>query len=246
MLDWLRRDPRSPQARQAETIEIDGRVLAIEVRQLAQARRMTMRLAPDGSAVRISVPRWVPAREAHAFARSRRDWLAGQLAKIPLPTTLADGATLHVRGEALVLRHDPAAPRRVRIADGILNVGGPSDSLESRLKRWLQAEARARVEPDLAHYCALAGQAVPALSLSGAQRRWGSCSSGGTIRINWRLIMAPDLVRRSVVAHEVAHLVHFDHSPAFHKCLADLFEGNVHHANRWLSEHGRSLYGPFG
>ena len=38
-------------------------------------------------------------------------------------------------------------------------------------------------------------------------------------RINWRLVMAPDPVRRSVVAHEVAHLVHFDHSPAFHALL---------------------------
>jgi hypothetical protein len=36
--------------------------------------------------------------------------------------------------------------------------------------------------------------------------------------------MAPDAVRRSVVAHEVAHLVHFDHSPAFHALLDALFE----------------------
>ena len=87
---------------------------------------------------------------------------------------------------------------------------------------------------------------MPALALSSANRRWGSCAADGSIRINWRLIMAPDSVRRSVVAHEVAHLVHFDHSPAFHAFLAKIFEGSVPSANRWLKEKGRSLYVPFG
>jgi predicted metal-dependent hydrolase len=53
-------------------------------------------------------------------------------------------------------------------------------------------------------------------------------------------------VRRSVVAHEVAHLVHFDHSPAFHACLAAIFEGNVDEANGWLKRYGPGLYQPFG
>ncbi|MFA7587072.1 MAG: M48 family metallopeptidase, partial [Novosphingobium sp.] len=66
------------------------------------------------------------------------------------------------------------------------------------------------------------------------------------IRINWRLIMAPDPVRRSVVAHEVAHLVHFDHSPRFHALLADLFEDDLSAANEWLKREGRNLYAWFG
>jgi predicted metal-dependent hydrolase len=58
--------------------------------------------------------------------------------------------------------------------------------------------------------------------------------------------MAPDFARRSVVAHEVAHLVHFDHSPRFHTLLANLFEGDVSEANAWLKREGRGLYLPFG
>ena len=66
------------------------------------------------------------------------------------------------------------------------------------------------------------------------------------MRLNWRLVQAPDFVRRSVVAHEVAHLVHFDHSPAFHTLLDRLYEGDIELANRWLSKHGRTLYAAFG
>ena len=86
----------------------------------------------------------------------------------------------------------------------------------------------------------------PALRLSRALRRWGSCSGKGCIRINWRLVQAPDHVRRSVVAHEVAHLVHFDHSPAFRALLAQLFEGDLAAADDWLRREGRGLYAAFG
>lgn len=241
MLDWLLRPPRQDPA-----VEIAGRSLPIVVRRLDRARRMTMRLAPDGSEVRISIPRWTRTDEAFAFAQSRQDWLARQLAALPAPGTLAHGTVVHFRGQPLVLAHDPTAPRKPVVVVGELRVGGPAASLAPRLLRWLQGEARAQIAQDLAHYCARADQPCPALSLSSAQRRWGSCAQDGTIRINWRLIMAPDAVRRSVVAHEVAHLLHFDHSPAFHHCLKTLFEGSVHEANRWLKANGRSLYVPFG
>ncbi|HCH93759.1 MAG TPA: metal-dependent hydrolase, partial [Erythrobacter sp.] len=98
---------------------------------------------------------------------------------------------------------------------------------------------------DAADYCAR-GQLAPApVRLSRARKRWGSCSSEGVLRLNWRLVQAPDAIRRSVVAHEVAHLVHFDHSPAFHALLARLYEGDIAQANRWLSAHGRELYAAF-
>ena len=58
--------------------------------------------------------------------------------------------------------------------------------------------------------------------------------------------MAPPFVRRSVVAHEVAHLVHFDHSPAFHAFLGDIYDGDVREADRWLRREGRALYRLFG
>ena len=49
-------------------------------------------------------------------------------------------------------------------------------------------------------------------------------------------------VRRSVVAHEVAHLRHMNHSPDFYAWLDHLFEGDRKSADRWLKAHGRGLY----
>lgn len=241
MLDWLKPDPRKP-----HILELGDMRLPLVIRRLARARRMTLRLAPDGSEVRLSIPQWGRTAEAIAFAQSRRDWLARQLAALPQPLPIAPGSTLLYRGEALSIGHDPRLARKPRLHEASIRLGGPVDSIAARLKRWLEGEARALLAEDLAQYCDRAGRPLARLALSGARRRWGSCSPAGSIRINWRLVMAPDFVRRSVVAHEVAHLVHFDHSPAFHALLGELFEGDIAAANAWLKREGRSLYLPFG
>ena len=241
MIGWLRRAEPKP-----ATIVVAGRELPLAIRAHARATRLTMRLAPDGSEVRITVPRGFRAAEAVAFARSRQSWLAQQLARVPRHAPPAPGGALHYRGTALPIDWHATHPRTPAIIGDTLRCGGPAETLAPRLARWLAAEAQALLADDLLHYCARAGVAAPALRLSRAQRRWGSCSSGGTVRINWRLVQAPDHVRRSVVAHEVAHLLHFDHSPAFHAALARIYDGDLPTADRWLKAHGRSLYAAFG
>ena len=240
MIDWLRRPPADP------VIEIAGRALPIAIRRHARAKRLTMRLAPDGSEVRVTLPRWCAARDALVFAHARTDWLERQLAAVPCAVPPAPGGMLRYRGRELAIAWEAALRRRPLLDGEALLVGGPRESLPVRLQRWLEAEARRLVAEDLAFYCARAGRPAPMLRLSRARRRWGSCSDRAALRVNWRLVQAPDHVRRSVVAHEVAHLAHFDHSPAFHAELARLFEGEVKDADRWLKDHGRGLYAAFG
>ena len=240
MIEWLRELNRDP------VIEISGRTLPIELRRHATAKRLTLRLAPDGNAVRITLPRWTASKEAVNFAHSRAEWLAQQLAKVPQQRDPVAESRLDFRGQALTIAWAADKPRKARVDGDALHIGGPQDTLHRRLQRWLEAEALQHFEKDAAFYCQRAGLAPAPVRLTRAKRRWGSCSSGGMLRLNWRLVQAPDHVRRSVVAHEVAHLVHFDHSPAFHSLLDTIFEDQIEDANRWLTQHGRTLYTSFG
>lgn len=243
MIDWLRR-------RDPPTATIGGRELPVAIRRHARARRLTMRLAPDGSEIRVTLPQWGRTLDAMVFVQSRIGWLETQLAAVPGSMPPGHGGTLAFRGEAVTIDWSARHPRRPSLAEASVRLGGPEAGLPARLKRWLEGEALRLIAADLAHYCALVGREVPVLRLSRAQRRWGSCSgpkgAGHCIRINWRLVQAPDFVRRSVVAHEVAHLVHFDHSPAFHALLGEIFEGDIAQADAWLKREGRGLYVPFG
>ena len=244
MIDWLRRSKEEP------TVTIGDRVLPLAIRRHPRATRLTMRLAPDGSEVRITLPRWGRTLDALVFVRSRTDWLETQIAAIPEAVTPGPGTTLAYRGERLPIEWNPRLPRKPALGEAGIRLGGPEDTVPARIRRWLEGEALRLLGEDLAHYCEIAGRPVPELRLSRAQRRWGSCSGpkgqGQCIRINWRLVQAPDAVRRSVVAHEVAHLVHFDHSPAFRALLAGLFEGDLDAADGWLRREGRGLYAAFG
>ena len=240
MIEWLRDQKLPPE------IEIAGRSLPIELRRHPTAKRLTLRLAPDGSAVRITLPRWCASKEAVAFAHARAEWLGHQLAKVPEERDPVAERRLDYRGQSLAIAWDEDAPRKPRLDGDTLHIGGPEETLSKRLTRWLDAQALALFADDAAFYCERAGLPVAPVKLTRARRRWGSCSSEGVLRLNWRLVQAPDHVRRSVVAHEVAHLVHFDHSPAFHALLGAIFEGDIEEANRWLSQHGRTLYSAFG
>lgn len=240
MIDWLRRTSSEPAVTVGET------VLPLDIRRHPTARRMVLRLADDGASVRVTLPRWGRTADALDFAHSRAEWLAVQLAKRPQGRAPEAGGMLPYKGMELRIAWDRALPRKPRLEEGRILLGGPEETLAPRLKRWLQAEARAALADDLSFYAARANLPAPPLSLSNARRRWGSCSATGQMRINWRLIMAPDHVRRSVAAHETAHRLHFDHSPAFHAALGALFDGDLKAADRWLKEHGRSLYLPFG
>lgn len=240
MIEWLRDEQQNP------AITLSGRTIPIALKRHARAKRMTLRLASDGSAVQITVPQWCRSKDAIAFAETRTDWLEAQLAKIPAPECPIARGTLRYRGNEVALAWNEAAPRRAQLTDNILALGGPRETLTRRLQRWLETQAHPLMEEDLAFFCERAGLSAPPLRLTRAKRRWGSCSSEGTVRINWRLIQAPDFVRRSVVAHEVAHLVHFDHSPAFHAMLAAIYDDEIAEADAWLKANGRGLYVDFG
>ncbi|WP_095012698.1 M48 family metallopeptidase [Tsuneonella mangrovi] len=240
MIDWLRAAPSDAE------VTIGGRTLPIEITRNRRARRLTMRLAPDGNAVRLTLPGWCRTAEALAFVHARTEWLNQQLAKVPERCPPEPGGTLSYRGNPLAIDWRADAPRKARHDGQTLTIGGPLENLASRLQRWLEGEALRLLEDDLAFYAERAGIETPKLALSRARRRWGSCSTGGTVRINWRLVQAPDHVRRSVVAHEVAHCLHFDHSPAFHAALAEIFDSDIAAADGWIKAHGRTLYATFG
>lgn len=63
------------------------------------------------------------------------------------------------------------------------------------------------------------------LRVRSMKRRWGSCASDGRITLNLHLICLPDRCIKSVVAHELAHLVHMHHGPEFQQLAEQIWSG---------------------
>ena len=95
--------------------------------------------------------------------------------------------------------------------------------LKERVKIWFQAEAKRLFRERLDHYAPQLGVSYSSFTLSSAGSRWGSCTVGGSIRLNWRLIHYPPALIDYVVAHELAHLREMNHSPAFWATVGEVY-----------------------
>ena len=82
-----------------------------------------------------------------------------------------------------------------------------------RVADFLKREARKDLEAAVARHCEELGVKPRRIVLRDTVSRWGSCSSTGALNFSWRLILAPPFVLDYLAAHEVAHIVHMNHSP---------------------------------
>ncbi len=222
-------------------IDIEGERVPVKIRRNPRARRISMRADAVKREIRITMPNYTPTNVAMDFVVKKRQWIAARLQSAPDAAPVSRGSEIAVAGASHVIEWQADWPRAIRQSEGTLRLGGPEAMIEARVLRWLKAEARRVYTEEILHYCERAGDPVPRLSLGDARSRWGSCSSRGTISLSWRLIMAPAHVRRSVIAHEVAHIRHMDHSRDFYGWLDQLYEGDRKAADRWLKMHGTGL-----
>ncbi|WEK44492.1 MAG: DUF45 domain-containing protein [Candidatus Sphingomonas colombiensis] len=214
----------------------------IEVVRHPRARRAKLSLDPASGRTRLVIPPRASAKAALAWAATQAEWLARQRAALPAGRPFVHGTTLPFDDSTLVIAWDEAASRRVTRSDDRLILGGPIETVGRRVESWLKRESLRLLSEDTAHYAALAGVKVVKVAIGDARGRWGSCASSGTIRYNWRLAMAPRAVRQATAAHEVAHRIHMNHSPAFHALVTTLYGRDPAPERGWLRTHGAALH----
>lgn len=242
MLESLRTILSSGPSDGDPVVQIEGLTLPVRIRRSERARRISLRADAVKREIRVTLPTYTPTAEAMGFIEQKREWIAARMESMPDPVAISPGSEIAVEGHPLAIRWQEDWPRRPHQIDGELRLGGPADMIEQRVLRWLKQLARETFTREIAHYCDVAGEAPLKLQLGDPRSRWGSCSSRGTISLSWRLIMAPPHVRRSVIAHEVAHIRHMNHSPAFYAWMGEIFEGDVKAADQWLKMHGTALH----
>jgi len=214
----------------------------LTLRVSGRARRLLLRVDRRSGGLTLTVPKGVSRRRALAWAAEHGDWARRAVAALPTRVALEPGAVVPLYGRPHRIDWAPERSRRVVVEGDVLRCGGPAETLEARLLRWLRAEALAVLTAETRAVAAGERLAVERVSVGDPRSRWGSCTGSGNIRYSWRLIMAPDFVRRATVAHEVAHLVHMNHGPHFHALAARLFGGDPAPARAWLRREGAVLH----
>lgn len=224
------------------TLSVGGSPVPLLVRRSSRARRLTLRACGPSRSIRLTLPSRMPAAMALRFLADQGGWLEAQVAaRFAAPAPFLPGGLLRLADEDFALVVAPV--RRVVRADPQLLV--PADDPErfnAAVVGFVQRQARRLLSVEAREMARGIGREVAALRIGDPRSRWGSCSAGGRLAFSWRLVLAPGFVRRSVVAHEVAHLVHMDHGAEFHR-LADALSGGAHdRARAWLRANAHQLH----
>jgi len=225
----------------SEPLSISGLAWPLELRPHPRARAMRLRLDEARERLVLTFPRRMSRRTVLDWALGQGEWVDRQLAHIQPGEPFVSGSTIPLEGRAIKLQWLESLPRNPALVDDVLRCGGPEAAFAGRIERYLRGLARHRLSEATAAMAEKAGVSVRAVAVGDASSRWGSCSSGGSIRYNWRLILAPPHLLSWVVAHEVAHRRHMDHGPAFKSLEAQLYGGNVAAARTELRALGPRL-----
>lgn len=212
------------------------------LRVSSRARQMRLKVDTRTGAVLLTIPPRASRRKAIAWAEGHREWIETTLAQIEPSRGLAPGSILPFEGTAHTIEWNESWLRTPKIDDGLIKIGGPPETVESRLQRWLKQHAKSVLERETREFASKAGVTVTRVGVGDPLSRWGSCSTSGGIRYSWRLILAPDWVRRATVAHEVAHRVHMNHAPPFHALVEELLGWDPAPARQWLRREGAGLH----
>lgn len=223
------------------SVELGGEQVPVSVRRNSRAKRLILRVDKTTGDIKLTLPKHVAPRTAERFINANVAWLLAERSNLEPEITIGDGGHLDFLGDILTVEYSGIPPREVRLDKDRLIVGGPVDMAPKRLENWLRAEAMKILEERACYHADTLGVSYKRISIGDMKSRWGSCSSSGTLRFSWRLVMAPFEVLDYVAAHEVAHLLEMNHSEKFWahvaRCMPD-FKSR----RRWLKTEGNKLF----
>lgn len=214
----------------------ETRVLVLPDRRLTytlvRRRRRSIGLKVDGDGLTVAAPPREPYHHLERVLLERRDWIIEKLAQMEArrlpPRQWLSGERLLLLGEALELylyrTHTRAEP--IRTASRLLvGVRDPADreQVAAHVGAWYRRLAERHFGQRLAVLAKRLPVEPPPFRLSEARTSWGACTPEGRLRLSWRLIKAPPAQIDYVIAHELAHLRHMNHSPAFWQTVERIF-----------------------
>jgi len=220
-----------------------GKNVTVRLKVNPRAKRLILKIDPKkGEAVAIA-PSQRQLGQASAFAKAKLGWITAQLEKQAKALELTEGAIIPLRGNPCQITSvgtgrlaqlEPGDPKTLRLP-------GAPETLPARALRYLKKAAREDLHRSVAVHAAKLGVKPARISIKDTTSRWGSCSAQGNLSFSWRLILAEPFVLDYVAAHEVAHLLEMNHSPAFWAQVERTYP-DWKPARNWLRAHGDQLH----
>ncbi len=215
--------------------------LVVKIRKLRVAKRITLRICYTSGELRITVPAKLRLTLVNEFISKNMIWIESQLQKLSPQRNACEGDTVPVFGHDRAIVVDQDLEEEYLLRPQGLIIPKRNSNLNQQIRNILIIMANEFFTEDCKRYTQKLGVSFSKISFKDPKSRWGSCSSNKKLMFSWRLIMAPKEVCSYVAAHEVAHLIHMNHSSDFWD-VVNALDPNFRAQRSWLRNNGKKLH----
>ena len=218
-----------------DSIRVGDTTIEYEVLR-SKRRKKTVQIRVERGVVRVVVPSVAKSSAVRRAVRERAAWIISRLSQAPqegVQKRLVNGESLPYLGQdvRIIVRFAEVSLPEVRLDDGRFRVAVPPnfrgkkryEAMRRAFIEWYAARAAGQVSECVDKWWTKLGRGEKSrVLIRNQRRRWGSCASDGTLRINWRIIMLEPPLIEYIVVHELAHLSVRNHSPEFKKLMSSV------------------------
>ena len=233
-----------PEGARWRTVQHAGQMIGFV---LIRSRRRSIGFTIGDDGLRVAAPNWVSLGQIDAAVVEKSGWILAKLRdwqarkqkmsmtsncwqsggalpylgckiiiQLGTPSTLPSSSTAWLGG-------DPESPQHGTLLWLPLPAHADSARIRDMAQAWLQSRAKIWFDQRMKYFLEVSGLTIRRWRLSSASTRWGSCTSDGSIMLNWRLIHFSPTVIDYVIAHELAHLRQMNHSRDFWDEVGSLY-----------------------
>ena len=213
----------------------------VKIKKSLRARRITLRICQVTGGLRVTIPSNLKASVLRDFIKKNINWVRFNLKNLSPSISVTEGIRIPISGQYRTILIDNNLQAKYLLKETELIVPKTKVRLEIQVKTILKQMAEDYFRVTCNDYAKKLDVKFLKISLKDPRSRWGSCSSEKKLMFSWRLIMAPVEVSSYVAAHEMAHLLHMDHSQRFWTVVGSIYQ-NYGNQRNWLKENGRSLH----
>ena len=218
---------------------------------IRSSKRKTAAIKIQKGKVFVIVPQGLAIATIELLVAKKSRWIKEKLLiqnKIIAikPKEFASGESFSCLGREHPLKIEPGLYPVIKLHQDELVVSvrdqtaDNAQAIKQLLIKWYKQQAEAELRDKTESYSRVIGVNPSSVTIKTFKSRWGSCSITRGIQYNWKIIIAPDRIVNYVVIHELCHILHHNHSPAFWKAV-ERYCHDYRDCNAWLKMNGARL-----
>lgn len=222
----------------------------VVIDQLIRSSRKTvsLQITENGSLI-VRAPKRASLRTINSFVNEKQRWILrhqeDSKKKLQIKNETAKkfiiGEQFPFLGQDYLLQASEALSADIIFDQGFFVAQHALNNIKDNLLKWYYQQALSVITQRVEYYCSKAKLKYQMVKIIDPKSLWASCGPDGKLHFSWRLIMAPLAVIDYVVAHELAHLVHHNHSKRFWKKVETIMPNYIEYKN-WLKENSHLLH----